>query len=371
VGAGSGPRILWLTKGLGRGGVEQLLLGMARHLTDEPFEIDVAYVLPHKRALVDDFAALGLRTISLGEGGHLRWPMRLRRQMQERRYDVVHTHSPVPATAARVVAPSGTAFLHTEHNVWPRLHRLTYWGNVLTHRRNTAVIAVSEAVAATVRPPRFLPWLLSCPVDVVLQGIDASQFRVTPERRAQSRRALGLGDEPVLGTVGNLTAKKDHRTLLAAFAELRHGASSARLLVVGTGPLETDLRANADRLGLGDAVRFLGMRDDVPDVLAALDVFVLSSRHEGLPIALLEALAAGLPCVATTVGGIPEVVRDGHEGYLVPPADPSVMAAALAKILEDPRLRAAMSARAVETAARFDLVQAVQHTTELYRTMVS
>jgi glycosyltransferase involved in cell wall biosynthesis len=259
--------------------------------------------------------------------------------------------------------------MHTEHNVWPRLHRLTYWGNVLTHRRNTAVIAVSQAVAASVRPPRLMPWLLSCPVDVVLQGIDASQFRVTPERRAESRGRLGLGDEPVVGTVGNLTAKKDHRTLLAAFAELRDSYPSARLLVVGTGPLEAELREFTALLGLAEAVTFLGMRDDVGDVLAALDVFVLSSTHEGLPIALLEALAAGLPCVVTAVGGIPEVLQDGREGYLVPAGDPSAMVVAIGKVVEDAQLRHDMSARAVDTAANFDLAPAVRRTAELYRTM--
>jgi glycosyltransferase involved in cell wall biosynthesis len=350
--------------------VEQLLLGMAKHLADEPLEIDIAYVLPHKRALVADFSALGLRTVCLGDGGRRRWPLRLRRHLRDNRYDVVHTHSPVPAVAARVLSPAGTALVHTEHNVWPRLHRLTYWGNVLTHRRNDAVIAVSEAVAASLRPPRFLPWLLSCPVDVVLQGIDAAEFRSTPARRAEARRAFGLGEEPVLGTVGNLTAKKDHRTLLAAFAELRDSYPTARLLVAGTGPLESELRAFAGLLNLTDAVTFLGMRDDVPAVLAALDLFVLSSRHEGLPIALLEALAAGLPCVVTSVGGVPEVVQHGREGYLVPAGEPSLMAVAMAKIVEDPRLRAAMSTRAVETATAFDLAPAVRRTAELYRSMV-
>ena len=125
-------------------------------------------------------------------------------------------------------------------------------------------------------------------------------------------------DVPVVGTVANLTAKKDQSTLLRAFAILRGDRPDARLVVVGAGVLEDQLRREADQLGLGTSVLWAGSRPDVPQLLPAFDVFALTSRFEGLPIALLEGMAAGLPVVVTPVGGVGEVVTDGREGFFAP-----------------------------------------------------
>ncbi|GLW55818.1 glycosyltransferase [Kitasatospora phosalacinea] len=356
----SGPRarVLWLAKGLGRGGAEQLLLNCVRHADRSRYEIEVAYVLPHKDALVPALAAAGVPVHCLGGAPGRRWPLRLRALLAERRYDLVHTHMPVPAVAARLLTLGrrGPRLVHTEHNLWERYRLPTRWANALTYRRNDAVVAVSHAVAAGVGGRRADGWLT-----VVHHGPDLGGAPSGPAARRAARAELGLPEDAlVVGTVGNLTAKKDQASLLAAFALLRGRVPGARLVLVGSGPLEADLRARA-----GEGVLFAGMRADVPALLPGWDVFCLSSRQEGLPVALMEAMTSGLPSVATRVGGIPEIVDDGVEGRLVAPGDPAQLARALGE-LADPALRARMGAAARARSASFDVAGAQRAVERVY-----
>jgi glycosyltransferase involved in cell wall biosynthesis len=137
--------------------------------------------------------------------------------------------------------------------------------------------------------------------------------------------------------------------LIAAIGALRAAGRAAALAVVGDGPLRAALAESAERLGVASHVELLGDRADVRDVLAALDVFVLPSRTEGMSNALLEAMATGLPVVATAVGGTPEVIADGSSGLLVPVDDPAAMAAAIVRVLDDPSLAGRLGAAARQT----------------------
>ena len=374
-------RVLWLTKGLGRGGVEQLLVNCARQADTSRYEIEVAYVLPWKDALAPALEQAGLRVHCLGGTpgapaapatsgapgrADPRWPWRLHQLLAERRYGLVHTHMPVPATAARLLTFGRGAprLVHTEHNVWDRYRTATRWANALTYRRNDAVIAVSHAVGATIPPGRRRPgdW-----VSVVHHGPDLTGAPTGPQARADARAALGLpADAVVIGTVGNLTPKKDQATLLTAYAALRREHPQARLVLIGAGPLDGPLRARARELGLDDVV-FAGSRPDVPALLAGLDVFTLSSRQEGLPVALMEAMASGLPSVVTRVGGMPEVLDDGGQGCLVPPGDPGALGAALGRLVADPALRARLGAAARTRSARFDVAGAQRAVEAVYQ----
>jgi glycosyltransferase involved in cell wall biosynthesis len=132
--------------------------------------------------------------------------------------------------------------------------------------------------------------------------------------------------------VGRLAPAKDYPTMLAAFARISAGRPACTLLIVGIGPLQSETEALARSLGLGDRVRFLGMRRDVPELMSAADGYVLSSAREGMPVVLLEAGAAGMPIVATAVGGNREVVLDGKTGFVVPPRDPNALAEAMLKL---------------------------------------
>lgn len=364
------PGVLWLTKGLGLGGAERLLSLAATHMDATRFRVELAYLLPWKDAFVEQVRAGGVvvHCLHARRTTDPRWVLRLRRLVRSRDLALVHTHSPVPAVAARVcLGAARPPIVHTEHNIWSRYRWQTLAANAATYGRNDAVIAVSHGVADSVRRPPWAPWLRLPPVQVLHHGIDESLVCRGPAARSVARRLLGLAeDEPVVGTVANFTPKKDQRSLLAAMRRLSSSHPRLRLVLIGTGPLEGELRAQARRDGLTSRIVFTGPRDDVQRLLPAFDVFALSSLHEGLPISLLEAMAAGVPTVATRVGGVPEAMTDGREGLLVAPRDTDGLAHSLAALLDDPARRAVMGAAAVRTAGGFSIAQAVRATEDLY-----
>jgi glycosyltransferase involved in cell wall biosynthesis len=181
------------------------------------------------------------------------------------------------------------------------------------------------------------------------------------------RQELGLPEDAlVVGTVGSLTPKKDHHTLLRAAARAARSVPGLRVVVVGQGPLEDDLRAAAGDLGIGEAVLFTGHREDARRLLGAFDVFALPSLHEGLPISLLEAMARARPVVASRAGGMPEVVTDGRDGLLVPVGDAPALGDALVRLLRNPGLRERLGRAARRRAGEFDIRTAVRRQEEVY-----
>jgi len=170
--------------------------------------------------------------------------------------------------------------------------------------------------------------------------------------------------------VANFREKKDHATLLRAAA----GCAShphLRFVSVGQGPLEAEVHELHAELGLGDRFRFLGFQSDPISVLVGADLFVLTSRHEGLPIALLEAMALGVPPVVTAVGGVPEVVTDGADGVLVAPGDPVAIAAALTRLADDPGLRTTLGTQAAARAGAFDIARTQAELERRYRALLA
>jgi glycosyltransferase involved in cell wall biosynthesis len=360
-------RVLWLTKGLGPGGAERLLVSFAALADRERFDLRAAYLLPWKSHLVEQLAGLDVPAICLRSGREvdIRWLHRLRELVRTARIDVVHAHSPMVAALARPALrtlPRGDrpALIGTEHNVWSSHHRATRWANRLTLPLEAATVAVSDEVRNS------MPARLARRAEVVIHGVDVGAITGRRGEREAAREELGVpGDQLLVVTVANLRANKDYPTLLAAARQLTRGDEPVQFVSVGQGPLAEELGDQLDRLGLAGRFRFLGYREDPIRVLVAGDVFCLSSRFEGLPIAMLEAMASGLPVVATRVGGIPSVVTDGKEGRLVPPGDPTALASALAE-LRDPRLRRRMATAAVERVHAFGMDRAVLRQQELY-----
>jgi glycosyltransferase involved in cell wall biosynthesis len=228
-----------------------------------------------------------------------------------------------------------------------------------------AFVAVSHEDARRMAEIEKIPPSL---IEVVPNGI--------PEPVAPSghdvRAELGIdADTPLIGSICVLRPQKAVQTFLEAVAILRRTVP-VRALVVGDGPERGRLEQLAAELGIGDATTFTGRRDDVPDVLAALDVVVSSSVFEGSPLALIEAMAAGKAIVATRVGGVPDLIEDGRHGRLVEPGDPARLAAAIEPLLADPGLRRELGERAARRQrAEFTLEATIVRLQELYETLLA
>lgn len=209
-------------------------------------------------------------------------------------------------------------------------------------RLNRLLTPITDAfIGVAVPHGRYLVDVEKLPekrVHVVENGVDIDRFRPRPADQ-QLRTELGLpATAPLAGIVARLSEEKNHALLLRAAALVREQISDAHFVIVGDGPLRDRLKAQAQQLGIEDSVRFLGNRTDVPDILALLDVFVLSSHIEANPVSILEALATGKPVVATRVGSVSETVRHGEVGYVVEPGDASALAGHIIELLRDPRL---------------------------------
>jgi glycosyltransferase involved in cell wall biosynthesis len=283
--------------------------------------------------------------------------------LREHRVDVVHAHNfgrflyagPAARLARVPVA------LYTEHSRTQPHERVLWLAQRRVSRLAQKVAAVSDNVRDHLVQVQGLP---ADRVVTILNGIDLDAYRLPPAERAAARAELGLPPEAVVaGTVARLVPVKNQAMLLRAAARV----PGLWLALAGDGELRTDLEQLAGELGIADRVRFLGLRRDVPRVLAALDVFVMTSESEGLPIAMIEAMAAGLPVVATEVGGIPELVADGVSGRLVPANDHEAAAAALAALASDPAQRHAFGRAGCDAAGgKYSISAMVRAYTAIY-----
>jgi glycosyltransferase involved in cell wall biosynthesis len=206
-------------------------------------------------------------------------------------------------------------------------------------------------------------------VDAVAQRVDRAR---TEGRAPALRAALGVpADAPLVGVIAALAPHKDHRTLVLAAQIVLSERPDARFVAAGAGPTGPAVRAQVDGLGLRDSFLLPGFLEDVPALLGALDVFVLSSYLEGLGTSVLDAQAAGVPVVATGVGGVPEMVEDGVNGRLVPPRDPAALAAAILEALADPAKARRRAEQARASVRAFDLAQTIARTEALYRELLA
>lgn len=276
----------------------------------------------------------------------------------------VHRSWPFHLIHAQMVAPDGWAAARVAHALGVPAVATAHRADVLDlPLRSPAIRAVVadavaslDAVVAVSRKMADAAERLAVPrrpVEVVPNGADRAIF--FPRAVEEARSRLGLPQhEKIVSYVGKLVPRKGVDTLIEAMGILAERDTPTPLLVVaGIGELRESMEARAAELGIAGRVRFLGKlpHDDVPLAMAAGDVFVLPSLSEGLPTVVCEAMSCGRPVVATAVDGTPEIVRDGETGFLVPPKDPAALAAALARVLDDPALAARMSYRADVIAA--------------------
>ena len=366
-----GNRVLILLKALGRGGAEQIVLNAATYRDRVRFHYEVAYLLPERNALVPELEEIGLRVHCLDGSRGISWIGRLRRLVRDRGIALVHCHAPYPAIGARLAfGRHRPRIVSTEHNTWDRYRRLTYWGNLLTLARADHVFAVSDKVRESMVYPRLLRFLRMPPVQTLIHGLDP-RFGERGTASDGVREELGLEkDWPIVGTIANFKAHKGLEFLLEAAVLVRHRHPDVRFVLVGDGPMGSRLRTRASELHLGDNVVFAGSRPDAARLAGAFDLFVLPSLVEGLPMALLEAMALGRPTVATEVGGVPEIIEDGVNGLLVPPGNAQALADGIETVLGDRTLQLKLSESARQRALSFDIREAVRRMEYVYEELL-
>jgi glycosyltransferase involved in cell wall biosynthesis len=357
------PKLLLLITIAEVGGAQAYVASLLPALVER---FDVAVAAHGDGPLRDAAGRLGVRFLPLRHVRRAINPWRdalgaleLVRLLRRERPDILHASSSKAGVLGRLAAATtgvpiriftvhGWAF--TAHSgMAARLYRVA---DRLVRPLTTVTICVAEHERATGLAARTCSEGRTV---VIPNAIDSSAV----PRTRRGRRI------PQLVAVGRLKAPKDFVTLVRAVAELPQEA--CQLLIVGEGPDRPRLEAEIDRLSLDGRVRLAGERDDVPDLLAEADVFVLSSASEGMPMSVLEAMAAGLPVVASRVGGIPELVADGETGLLIPPGRPDDLAEALRRVLGDSPLRQRLGdAGRIRVRERFDLASFRRAHVELY-----
>ena len=344
-------RILFLSTSMGLGGADQQLLSAAQVLRDRGHEIRIVSLTP-LGPMGLQARSLGLATDSLEMRRGVPDPRglaRLVRIVRAWKPDVVHSHmvhANLMARVVRLLVPV-PVLVSTIHNVYEG-GPLLMAGYRLTNGLVDHMTIISQAAADRFVGERIVPGRL---LTVIANGVDTDRMRnLPPEGRAALRGEMSVGDQQFVWlAVGRFEVAKDYPNMLRAFGDVRAREPRAVLVIVGQGSLQADAEALTAELGLREAVRFLGARDDVPAVMSAADGYVMSSAWEGMPMVLLEAAAAGLPIVATAVGGNGEVVRDGESGFLVPARDSGVLRAGMLRLMALPEeQRRAMGERGRE-----------------------
>lgn len=364
-------RILYLIdKAVDSGGAERFAVGLATELPSDRFDVWMCSTREAEPGVVAALDAAGVKQLHLARTAkadvHRFAP--LARLMRRQRFEILHSHmfgSNVWGTAFGTAYRVPVIIAH-EHNWSFAGERARVWmdRNVIG-RLATRFVAVSGAQQRAM---------------VSVEGIPQERIVILPTAYIPSvessetdiRAELGLPSEtPIVGTAAILRTEKALEVLIEAHVGVIRHVPDTHLVIAGDGGCEAQLRARAQELGLSDRVHFLGRRFDIDGLLRSFDVGAMSSDWEGMPLFVFECMAAGTPLVATEVGGLPEVVDDGHTGLLVPRRDPNALAVAIAGLLADPGRRAQLATAAAARLEQFTMEAVARRFADLYEQLLA
>ncbi len=369
-------RILYLITSSGTGGAENLFKEIIRRLDRQRFDPLFCSLRP-VGSTADEIAQAGVPVFSLAmsetpnAAEMIRGWSKLRVIYRDHSVDLVQTslyRANVLAVLASGMSHSMPKVVTSQHSLSPLSGKLSVLMTRHAHRFSDRVVAVSNAVRRYMIESEQIP---SEQIVVIPNGVDTRRFQTSDS--TATRKSLGLADEElVIGAAGRLTRVKGFDVLIEAVRQLRSQGTRARLLIAGEGPERQHLQELIDRSGLRDQARLLGLREDLATLYSVFDIFVLSSRREGSPSVVLEAMAAECPVVASSVGGVPEIIEDGLSGILVPSDDAGSLADALATLAhaESKRQHLAANGRA-RVQKEFDLDRITVRYEELYSEVLS
>jgi glycosyltransferase involved in cell wall biosynthesis len=360
-------RLLQVIPSFGCGGAERMVVNLMTHLDRERFEVAaISLAGPEGSALEQKLAENKVRVAYLGKraGFDMRMPHRIRNVVRKFRPHVVHSHLCLHYVFPSLIGCRDLSHISTVHLPADGLHKwLMRPLAQLAFRQGVIPIAVSREVALWLRHLQVVRDCL-----VIPNGIPISDYQHPSVSRQVWRKEQGFSKTDVLCVcVARLEKQKNQAMLLSAFARGFRADGRAHLLLVGDGACRQDLEQQVRDLRLRSKVHFLGQRSDVPELLGAADIFILPSENEGNPLSLMEAMAAGLPVIATAVGGVPELIEDHRSGLLVTPGDADGMAVAILRLLQDAEKRRTMAASAAQRAMQaFSASRMAQGYMELY-----
>jgi glycosyltransferase involved in cell wall biosynthesis len=366
--------ILHLTASLYTGGAERVILGLAPQLNRAEFAAHICAIGEFGQdSLLQEFQRLDLPVQQIPSRRFYdpRILAALVRYIRRQRIDLIHTHLLYADILGRFVGSLlRVPVVTTLHNESPKSQNVRAdkrWLNRLTARYGTAHFV---AVSNRTRQCYLQEWQLDeRRVSTIYNAIQMAPFLAVPEPPATEPEAAG-GAPLMVTTIGRLESQKGHHLLLQAAQQVLAHKVNVRVRFVGQGPLEAQLRSQAQELGIADQVEFTGLRRDIPAILAQSDIFVMPSLWEGLSIAAIEAMAAARPLILSDVGGNRELIADGQEGLLIPRNDSDALAQALLTLLRSPELRAALGRQARARARRhFHIDTMTRQYEALYRTL--
>ena len=346
-------RIFHLIKSLGRGGAEVLLAEGLAVADRDRFAYGYGYFLPWKDTVVPALKTQGADVVCFDAKDNARILLAARRvakHLATWSADVVHAHLPVAGIVARLAGRlAGVPIVYTEHNLMERYHPLTRGLNLATWGLQAQAIAVSGDVEDSIRRHAGD----RVPVRTVLNGVNVRIYDPANHAGTAVRAEWGIPAEaPLVGTVAVFRTQKRLDHWLEVARRVHEAVPEAHFLLVGDGPLRGEIEAGIRTHGLGEAVHLAGLQEETRPYFAAFDAYLMTSQFEGLPIALLEAMAMAVSPVVTSVGGMPELVADGVNGYLQPFGDLGGLAERVVRVLKDAEHR-----RAIGTAARQTVVE--------------
>lgn len=328
--------ILSLQAGTWVGGTELMALSILSQFDRSKFEITVCF-LYQGGPISDLYRAQGIRVHNLGNGVSLASIWRLWKLLSRTRFDLIEIYglrmNVIGRLIGRLTGHRLIVTLQRSVDPWRRFWHI--WLDRLTSHWVT--LYVSNTISAATRL-QIKEKIRSTKIKVIENGVNTSVYNQA--QRGLIRAEFNIDPSRLVITcVANFKEVKGHIFLIDAIEAIRNQYPNICLWLVGDGPLRPEIERQVSRLELDNTIMILGQRSDIPEILADTDIFVLTSLWEGMPNAVLEAMAGQLPVVATRVGGIPEMIVDGESGYLVLPGDPTAIADALASLLEDPKHR--------------------------------
>jgi glycosyltransferase involved in cell wall biosynthesis len=367
-------KVLWLIKELNKGGAENLLAMELPHLDRDNFDYQVVCLFNHTSNLLPEFERQGIPVscLNMKKPYDFRVIFKLFRLLREREIDVLHTHLPYAGIVGRLAASLAgvKAIVSTEHGLTESHHPLTRLLNVLTLPLNHATIAVSQATARSI-----LKYKITRPerIQVIYNGIDIGELNSIQTDTESIKKSLGIDEHSlVVGTVANIRPEKGLRYLVEAARLVLEQKPEVTFVIVGRETSKESLvrlQGLAKSLKIRDRIIFTGFRHDALQIMTTFDVFVLPSMWEAFALVIMEAMGLGKPIVATNVGGVPEAIDDGVNGFLVPPRDPKRLALRILELLNDDELRNRMGQKGRKKVLRmFGIEHMVQNVEQVYTT---